>query len=238
MFDLVHSQSDNTIQYRNSAPTNTTGETFHSKASFSYATSDFGTKSETKRSSWMPSVFRKKTDHIFPRETTKLHNKSSSNFSNLVTLQSISADVLRIDNKKTSKGNNPCWVAKFSPDGRFLAVGGADCVLRVFTVNESESYSSLELARGNINLLQPDHRRYSKHAFDIIDLDWSADSKRILTASLDSKAILWDIDQEEPLKVFQHCDIVSCVSFHPLVTNDFEFTEYLTCNCFRPKTFV
>jgi WD40 repeat protein len=42
-----------------------------------------------------------------------------------------------------------------------------------------------------------------------------------LTASIDNKVVLWNILNEDQVKVFDHNDIVSCVAFHPLVDEFF-----------------
>lgn len=166
-----------------------------------------------KKSSWIPPIFGKKSEPmLFPKETLKLNDKFISDFKCVKTLQTITNQT-----KKTSKGSNPCWVAKFSPDERYLAIGGADHILKVFEINECDAYSKEEIAKGNLSLLKQEPRTFIKHSSDIIDLDWSSDSKRIVTGSLDNIAILWDLRQQEPLQIFPHCDIVSCVCFHPLV---------------------
>jgi len=48
----------------------------------------------------------------------------------------------------------------------------------------------------------------------------------LLTASIDKKVILWSLKKQTFLKVFDHSDIVSCVSFHPLVD------EFFVSGCF------
>lgn len=177
-------------------------------------TKSTGKGQTAKMPSWMMPLFGKKGDPVpFAKEVPKLNDKHQSDFSDITTLQ-----IIPNENKKPTKGANASWVAKFSPDENYLAVGGADGVLKVFVVNNTPSYTLEEIVQGNIHLLLPKYTSYVKHTGDIIDLDWSADSKRIITASLDFKAMLWDLEKPEPLQIFNHCDIVSCVSFHPLVS--------------------
>ena len=172
---------------------------------------------QKKKFSWDQGFGKQLESNVFEKKTTKLHHKQASDFNNLIVLQEICGEVFKGETLRNPKSSNPCWVAKFSPDDNFLAIGGADCALRVFLINYELPYTPLEFSRANINLLIPKHRSYLKHVFDIIDLDWSADSKRILTASVDNKAILWSLDKDQPLQIFDHGDIVSCVCFHPSV---------------------
>ena len=40
----------------------------------------------------------------------------------------------------------------------------------------------------------------------------------MLTAGIDKMVYLWDIEKKAAVKIFEHSDIVPCISFHPLVT--------------------
>jgi WD repeat-containing protein 44 len=61
---------------------------------------------------------------------TKTHKKSSHDFE-LFLVQGIRAH------------NGPIWVAKFSPDGQFLATGGQDAVLKIWQVNRVQTQAKM-----------------------------------------------------------------------------------------------
>lgn len=163
---------------------------------------------------------RKKGDLRYKSEVTKLHNLLEPNFSNLTNLQELSGQQLMADDTKpTAESASSSWVAKFSPDENFLAMAGADCIMRVFMLScevklEQGKSGGLE---PEIQLINPTPLLFAKHTSDIIDVDWSKDSSRLLTASIDHKAVLWSLKSKYPLQVFEHSDIVACACFHPLV---------------------
>lgn len=107
---------------------------------------------------------------------------------------------------------DPIWVAKFSHDGMYLATGGKDKVLRIFKISSIES--------GDVDpedlIETTPFREYSTHTHDIISISWSSKSTNlILTSSFDKKVILWDINYDRPLCIFEHPDIATCVAFRP-----------------------
>lgn len=101
----------------------------------------------------------------------KQHDKTNSNFNNLVCLQYISnAEITKIDNAKAKPISQPIWVAKFSPDNKFLATGGSDTVLKVFKLSlVSENEEDYEIG---LQLLDSNYIALQKHTFDIIDISW------------------------------------------------------------------
>lgn len=167
---------------------------------------------------------KKYSSFKFKNCATKLNNLHQSNFNNLITLQEIGSDLVMGDSPLLNQGtSNSSWVTKFSPDEKFLAIAGVDCILRVFMLKcevniDPDNSNELE---PEIRLIAPKPLLFSKHTSDIVDLDWSKDSKRIITASIDNKAVLWDINYSTPLQVFDHSDLVACACFHPLVIHKF-----------------
>merc|ERR1719317_1080453 len=93
---------------------------------------------------------------------------------------------------------------KFNFDGRFLATGGEDTFVRVWTVvgNSADrerwmkiKHVDLKPSKGSVINPIP-YREFSGHTRDIIDLDWSV-KDHILTASLDTTVRLWDLSIEK-----------------------------------------
>jgi len=97
------------------------------------------------------------------------------------------------------------WVMKFSLDGKFLASGGHDMIMRIWKVKE----------QGNDNFFEPSPvKSFSGHTGDVLDLSWSKNNF-ILSASVDKTVRLWFVSRDECLHIFQHDDFVTSVAFHP-----------------------
>ena len=116
---------------------------------------------------------------------------------------------------------SPIWVAKLSNSAEYLAVGSKSGVLTILEfLTEKNILSSLK-TNGLTHALsifnENPYKVYNAHQTDIIDLDWSPKNpKLIVTVSIDHNAILYDVTQTSPLRVYPHNGIVSCVSFAPL----------------------
>lgn len=111
------------------------------------------------------------------------------------------------------------WTGKFSPDGRFLAIGGEEGVLRLYQVLENRDFSEGLFASAPFQV-------YREHSKAILDVAWALSSRFLLTASLDKQAILWEVDSPIPLRRFSHPDIVSSLDFNPQNAN------YFSSGCF------
>ncbi|KAF8405860.1 hypothetical protein HHK36_007938 [Tetracentron sinense] len=136
------------------------------------------------------------------------------------------------------------WSMKFSPDGKYLASGGEDGVVRIWCVTLADTSCDLT-AEGTPNfgnkvkeskfILQ---RKDSKHASvvipekvfkieesplqefhghtsDVLDLSWSK-SNCLLSSSKDKTVRLWQVGCNECLNVFLHSDYVTCIQFNPV----------------------
>jgi WD40 repeat protein len=72
---------------------------------------------------------------------------------------------------------------KFSKDGKYLAAGGQDCVLRVWeilsgkTSSQSHQRESVNFSVGNSDTIKVFHdvpiQEYRGHKADILDISWS-----------------------------------------------------------------
>jgi len=67
-------------------------------------------------------------------------------------------------------------VVRISPDSRWMATGGDDGVLRVWTFPELNSVHEIEA-----------------HQKEIDDLDWSPDNAKLASISKDRRALIWDV---------------------------------------------
>ncbi|CAI6341239.1 unnamed protein product [Periconia digitata] len=123
---------------------------------------------------------------------------------------------------------NPVWATEFSQDGKYLAAGGQDRVIRVWTVistpeerrvHELEE-SNKRMAGGDGTYLsapvfqQKPHRLYIGHESTILDLSWSKNNF-LLSSSMDKTVRLWHLSRSESLCTFKHSDIVPSIQFHP-----------------------
>jgi len=133
------------------------------------------------------------------------------------------------------------WAMKFSKDGKFLATGGADAIVRVWNIfgaTEKSVNGGPQLEKEKLGsdskpskgyILDPNpHRIFTGHKRDVIDLDWSPGKNYILSSSEDKTVILWHPSKSSCIKVFNHADYVTSVRFHPLNINYYISASYDT----------
>ncbi|KAI4617588.1 uncharacterized protein J4E87_008224 [Alternaria ethzedia] len=117
---------------------------------------------------------------------------------------------------------NPIWAVEFSKDGRYLAVGGQDRVIRVWAVIDSpegrrahENTESDPHAQLSAPVFQQKPvREYQGHTSTILDLSWSKNNF-LLSSSMDKTVRLWHVSRDENLCTFKHSDFVPSIQFHP-----------------------
>jgi WD40 repeat protein/tRNA A-37 threonylcarbamoyl transferase component Bud32 len=89
--------------------------------------------------------------------------------------------------------------AAFSPDGRLLASGDADGVVKVWDAGRSAWLRDLK-----------------GHTDSVLWVAFSPDGKRLATASADETVKVWDVESGAELRTFAgHSDRVQCVAFAP-----------------------
>jgi dipeptidyl aminopeptidase/acylaminoacyl peptidase len=85
-----------------------------------------------------------------------------------------------------------------SPDGKRLASGWADGVLRIWELSNGREAAAL-----------------SGHTGGITSLDWSPDGLRLISGSLDSTARIWDVDSSRAVAELRMQDPVRDVDYSP-----------------------
>ncbi len=130
--------------------------------------------------------------------------------------------------KQDPKCGGPIWTIEFSKDGRYLATGGKDRILRVWSVlatpedrktfEDGENASALE-GQQQQHLSAPvfhskPTREFVGHTGDILDLSWSKNGF-LLSSSMDRTVRLWHMSRPECLCTFKHNDFVTSIAFHP-----------------------
>ncbi|KFH42601.1 putative WD repeat-containing protein-like protein [Hapsidospora chrysogenum ATCC 11550] len=128
--------------------------------------------------------------------------------------------------RKILRGDSAAiWAAEFSLDGKYLAVGGKDCVVRVYAVistpedrkaqeeDEAQSGGNGEKLSAPVFRNKP-VREFRGHTGEVLALSWSKNGF-LLSSSMDKTVRLWLPSRPECLCTFQHSDIVTSVAFHP-----------------------
>ncbi|ORX50388.1 WD40 repeat-like protein [Piromyces finnis] len=147
-------------------------------------------------------------------EGLKLDNGSFSSQSNFTPISEM----------KDIEG--PIWALSFSKNGKYLASGGQDMIIRVWILySEVQDYlSSPDINDTKQNLMKKKkispvfrsypYRYYRGHTSDILDLSWSK-TDFLISSSMDKTVRLWHVMHNECLRIFQHEDFVTSIRFHP-----------------------
>ena len=169
-------------------------------------------------------LFLKLHYNLLSTYMTKGFDKNKINFQNeLIELQKFKADSEQI------------WVASLDVTKNYLATGGKSGVLKIWKINtmqddhnkyinsflfkneDTETILDEEEKKSFLNIIDESvYKIYYSHDSDITDISWSKKYPNILvTVSIDSKAVLYDINQNSPIDIFTHENALSSVCFYP-----------------------
>jgi WD40 repeat protein len=152
-----------------------------------------------------------------PETTTNGAGKSS--------LSVASSSVRAITLRGARQTGGAIWVTEFSKDGKYLAAGGRDQVVRVWavisTAEERKAQEEEELSNGGSGerlsapvFMEKPFRELRGHTGEILDLSWSKNNF-LLSSSMDKTVRLWHTSRTECLCTFKHKDFVTKLAFHP-----------------------
>ena len=129
----------------------------------------------------------------------------------------------RINTITKSRGQ-AIWALEFSKDGKYLASGGEEYIVRVWEVLSKEDDHGDREEEANkttsqMRLSAPVFKRkpiheYEGHIGTILDLSWSKNSF-LLSSSMDKTVRLWHPTRGECLCAFKHTDHITSIQFHP-----------------------
>ncbi|KAK4043868.1 WD40-repeat-containing domain protein [Parachaetomium inaequale] len=137
----------------------------------------------------------------------------------------VSVSVAGASDRKSTRTGGAIWATEFSKDGRFLATGGRDHVVRVWAVlstpEERRAHEEDEAVNGGAGerLSAPVFRdqpvmEFKGHTGEVLDLSWSKNNF-LLSSSMDKTVRLWHMSRPESLCTFKHKDFVTRLAFHP-----------------------
>lgn len=151
-------------------------------------------------------------------------NKPKRDFNNVFLAQELFGSTSLENDSMASEGQKAgaIWSMTFSKDGKYLATGGQDLIVRVWQVLSSPKDRVHKAASGSdldstlhapVFCARP-YREYKGHTADVLDLSWSKNNF-LLSSSMDKTVRLWHVSREECLCCFQHSDFVTSIAFHP-----------------------
>ncbi|KAL6348903.1 hypothetical protein AAG906_033559 [Vitis piasezkii] len=124
----------------------------------------------------------------------------------------------------------PILTMKFSLDGHYLASGGKMALINLLMwirrkgkkkrLKRSSDSTCVIIPPKVFRILEEPLHEFQGHSGDILDLSWSKKGY-LLSSSTDKTVRLWQVGQEQCLRVFYHNDYVTCVDFNPVDDNYF-----------------
>lgn len=151
-------------------------------------------------------------------------NKDKRDFNNVFLAQELRGTTTAEELSQSIDGQKAgaIWSMTFSKDGKYLATGGQDCVVRVWRVLSSHKDRAMKVTGDSdvdstlhapVFCAKP-YREYRGHTADVLDLSWSKNNF-LLSSSMDKTVRLWHVSREECLCCYRHSDFVTSIAFHP-----------------------
>ena len=104
-------------------------------------------------------------------------------------------------------------VARFSPNGKYLATASDDSALVIWTQRWKEEFGTTEKKLGWAS-----EKVLRGHTADVYDLSWGMDSKHLVSCSIDGSAILFSVEKGKGIQRFEgHRKFVQGVALDPLM---------------------
>ena len=162
--------------------------------------------------------FLKQKLRLIPAKSYKKTSKEKY-IKNLVEVQNFYAE------------KSPIWVMKMSKNYEYLATGGKNGSIKIFSFfnYNSDDFDFIYTKKNILNyfkfISEKPILNLTQHKKDITDLSWSPyNFELLLSSSVDHYVILWDISKtngDNIIKKFDHNDIVTSVNFSPFEPNIF-----------------
>eukprot|EP01119_Soliformovum_irregulare_P016631 TRINITY_DN4853_c0_g1_i1.p1 TRINITY_DN4853_c0_g1~~TRINITY_DN4853_c0_g1_i1.p1 ORF type:complete len:446 (-),score=101.14 TRINITY_DN4853_c0_g1_i1:15-1352(-) len=114
---------------------------------------------------------------------------------------------------------NSCRVAKFSPDGKFVATGSSDTSIKVLDVEKMKTFNHTKSEHGeDFAPAKPVTRTFYDHTNAINDLDFHPVVPVLISSSKDCTIKFYDHSQNSVKRAFKHVQDthnIRSINFHP-----------------------
>lgn len=158
--------------------------------------------------------------HVIIPIKVKAKRKTCVELAPLYQIQQLRAPRLPSTSDDGASDSSSIFAMQFSPDGYYLATGGADGIVRIWRLlvpevlahmSEDPEYRPPRIA--SIFAEEPVQVLHG-HTGEVLDLAWSRNNF-LLSASMDRTVRLWHHSRSDCLGVFPHGDFVTAVAFSP-----------------------
>ena len=127
--------------------------------------------------------------------------------------EAVLESIFRIESELQRGHSATVNAVAFSPCGLFLASGGDDNRVVLWT----EKFKPKEFGSSEMTKAWADQRELSGHSKEVYDVRWFSDCKHLVSASLDFRAIVWDIETGSIIQTLDgHTNYVKGCAIDPI----------------------
>eukprot|EP01125_Pyxidicula_operculata_P008729 TRINITY_DN2903_c0_g1_i1.p1 TRINITY_DN2903_c0_g1~~TRINITY_DN2903_c0_g1_i1.p1 ORF type:complete len:430 (-),score=51.06 TRINITY_DN2903_c0_g1_i1:1002-2180(-) len=110
-----------------------------------------------------------------------------------------------------------CRVAKFSPDGKFVATGSTDTSIKLLDVDKMLTYSQMKNEQDEMQVSRPVVRTFYDHTKGVNDVDFHPYYQVLASCSKDCTIKLYDYSTniKRSFKQLQDTHNIKTINFHP-----------------------